>query len=326
MRSARERNSASSTGSAPSAGTAPSTGSATSSRRGRRHDRSSHHRGRPRRWGRGWLIATVLAAGLFGSLTTYVMGGAHNDPLSSAPPSGAPPHRRFPAGMAPPSAPAAAPTIRARRPTATPTPTSGETSDKTSADIDVPETGSGTFVTADAGGTKVGQGPHPLRYVVEIETGIDIAPTDAAKEIAGILAAPRGWTHDPDYAFQLVSAGAPHDLTVRIATPGTTDALCWAGIHQDTEGEYDCEVPDGVIVNLKRWVKGSPTFDGPIHDYRALIINHEMGHFLGWSHMTCPGPGRLAPVMMQQIKGLHGCRANAWPYDEDGDFISGPPA
>jgi hypothetical protein len=28
---------------------------------------------------------------------------------------------------------------------------------------------------------------------------------------------------------------------------------------------------------------------------------------------------------MQQIKGLHGCVANAWPYDEKGDLVTGPP-
>ncbi|MEV0263128.1 DUF3152 domain-containing protein [Streptomyces sp. NPDC050617] len=190
---------------------------------------------------------------------------------------------------------------------------------------DVPATGSGTFVTAHADGATVGSGSRPLRYVVEVESGLDISPSQAAKEIAAILAAPRGWTHDPGTAFRLVSAGAPHDLTVKIATPGTADAVCWAGIHQDTGGEYNCEVPGGVVVNLKRWVKGSPTFDGPIHDYRALIINHEMGHFLGHSHVTCAGPGRLAPVMMQQIKGLHGCVANAWPYDKNGRFVTGPP-
>ncbi|MEU8708196.1 DUF3152 domain-containing protein [Streptomyces sp. NPDC048565] len=209
-------------------------------------------------------------------------------------------------------------------PTASPTPSPSPSPSRT--EIDVPPTGSGTFVTAQAGGAAVGSGSHPLRYVVQVETGLDLSPSQAANEIAGILAAPRGWTHDPDNAFQLVSAGAPHDLTVQIATPGTADSLCWAGIQQDTGGEYNCEVPGGVVVNLKRWVKGSPTFDGPIHDYRALIINHEMGHYLGHSHVTCAGAGQLAPVMMQQIKGLHGCVANAWPYDKNGDFVTGPSA
>ncbi|MFB6875879.1 DUF3152 domain-containing protein [Streptomyces sp. NPDC056323] len=203
-------------------------------------------------------------------------------------------------------------------PTPTPTPTQPR------AEIDVPSGGTGSFITADAGRAKVGQGPRLLRYVVEVEAGLEISATEAANEIADILAAPRGWTRNQAYSFQLVGAGAHHDLTVKIATPVTADALCWAGIHQDTKGEYNCEVPDGVVVNLKRWVEGSPTFDGPIHDYRALIINHEMGHFLGHGHMTCAGPGQLAPVMMQQIKGLQGCAANAWPYDKNGHLVSGP--
>ncbi|WSB92273.1 DUF3152 domain-containing protein [Streptomyces cellulosae] len=218
--------------------------------------------------------------------------------------------------------PRATPTLT---PPPAPTPTAPSLS-PTRATTEVPEQGSGTFVTARSGGETVGQGSRPLRYVVEVEDGLDVSPSAAAEEIAEILGAPRGWTHDPDHAFQLVGAGAPHDLSIKIATPATADALCWDGIGQDTGGEYNCEVPDGVVVNLRRWVEGSPTFDGPIHDYRALIINHEMGHFLGHSHMTCGGEGRLAPVMMQQIKGLNGCMANAWPYDEDGDLVTGPAA
>ncbi|MEU3794544.1 DUF3152 domain-containing protein [Streptomyces fructofermentans] len=266
--------------------------------------RSSHRRGRPRSRGRRYLVGALAVAALLGSAAFFL------DDERSGTPSAAP-HRRGTATATP-------------TPPSTPTPTPKSTPTPTSTEIDVPLKGSGTFVTARSGGAKVGRGPRPLRYVVKVESGLDIPPARAADEIADILAAPRGWTENPAHSFQLVGAGEPHDLTVTIATPGTADALCWEGIQQDTQGVYNCEVPGGVVVNLKRWVSGSPTFDGPIHDYRALIINHEMGHFLGHTHRTCAGPGQLAPVMMQQIKGLHGCVANAWPYDKDGRLVTGP--
>ncbi|WP_078913820.1 DUF3152 domain-containing protein [Streptomyces sp. NRRL S-37] len=287
--------------------TPPAGGTAAGHRAGRRR-RSSRRRARPRRRGRNLLAGLLVAVGLLGS-AAYVLRGGWGDAPSSAPP----PRSTH-------VSPTPAPT-----PTPTPPPSPSPSPSPSRTEIAVPPTGSGTFVTAQADGEAVGSGSRPVRYVVEVETGLDVSPSQAADEIADILAAPRGWTHDPDNAFQLVGAGSPHDIKIRIATPGTADALCWAGIQQDTGGEYNCEVPGGVVVNLKRWVKGSPTFDGPIHDYRALIINHEMGHFLGHGHVTCGGAGRLAPVMMQQIKGLHGCVANAWPYDENGDLVTGPP-
>ncbi|MGV4891802.1 DUF3152 domain-containing protein [Streptomyces viridosporus] len=294
MYSARERQSA------------PATGSTAAGHRAGRRRRSAHRRGRPRRRGRSLLIGPLVAAGLLGS-AAYLLGGGRSDASS-----GAPHPRSTHVTPTPTPSPSASPS-------SSPSPSASRT------EIGVPPTGSGTFVTAQASGETVGSGSRPVRYVVEVETGLDISPSQAANEIAEILAAPRGWTHDPDNAFQMVGAGSPYDITIKIATPATADALCWAGIQQDTGGEYNCEVPGGVVVNLKRWVKGSPNFDGPIHDYRALIINHEVGHFLGHSHVTCGGAGRLAPVMMQQIKGLHGCVANAWPYDENGEFVTGPP-
>jgi len=71
-----------------------------------------------------------------------------------------------------------------------------------------------------------------------------------------------------------------------------------------------------VIINQDRWKHASPAWnaaDLALRDYRHMVVNHETGHWLGLGHAQCPGPGRLAPVMQQQSKGLQGCRFNPFP-------------
>ncbi|MBN3928625.1 DUF3152 domain-containing protein [Streptomyces verrucosisporus] len=218
-----------------------------------------------------------------------------------------------------PSAPASEPPS----PSPSPSPSTRETAESAEPSaIPVPATGPGTFTTAQASGEAVGQGTIRT-YRVQVEDGIELSARQAAQEVAAILAHPRGWTNDGVNGFRLV-AGGPADFTVKIATPGTADAICGAA-GLNTRGELNCAVGPTVVVNLKRWVLGSPQFAGPVTEYRALIVNHEIGHRIGHGHETCPGPGRPAPAMTQQIKGLKGCVANAWPYDTDGTYLGGPP-
>ncbi len=155
-----------------------------------------------------------------------------------------------------------------------------------------------------------------------MEDGTGVDPDEAAEDIAGILADPRGWAHGGTHSFHHVADGTA-GLVIRIATPATTDRIC-GSYGLDTGGEVNCRGGEEVMVNLKRWQLGSPRFDGSATEYRALIINHEVGHWLGRGHETCPGPGRPAPAMMQQIKGLRGCVSNAWPYDRTGRYLGGP--
>ena len=80
--------------------------------------------------------------------------------------------------------------------------------------------------------------------------------------------------------------------------------------------QWSCRVGRNVIINLTRWRHASAAWHRAgrsLRDYRHLVVNHETGHWLGHHHASCPRAGALAPVMMQQSKGTHGCRLNPWP-------------
>ncbi|WP_329119550.1 DUF3152 domain-containing protein [Streptomyces sp. NBC_01465] len=219
--------------------------------------------------------------------------------------------------LTPPS-PSDTPTPAASKAKAKSKPTPRTTPKKTT----VPASGPGTFTTAQSHGSPVGSGPL-RRYRVQVEDGSGVSASEAAAEIQTILANPRGWAAHGRGTFQLVATGG--DFIIRIATPATADRLCLESLGLHTHGELNCETADGVVVNLRRWQLGSPQFNGSAAEYRHLIINHEVGHQIGiHMHMACPGPGKLAPVMQQQIKGLDGCRSNAFPYATDGTYITGP--
>ncbi|WP_424212350.1 DUF3152 domain-containing protein [Streptomyces sp. BI20] len=186
----------------------------------------------------------------------------------------------------------------------------------------VPERGPGTFTAATAGGPQRGSGTAKT-FRVEVEKGSGIDANEAARAVDAVLGDRRGWVREPGVAFRMVAGGGAADLVVRIATPGTADRLC-SITTESLKGEANCRTGRFVVVNLRRWVEGSPQFDGPIAEYRALIVNHEVGHFLSRPHLGCAGPGQLAPAMMQQMRGLRGCKANAWPYRADGTTVRGP--
>ncbi|MFI8517672.1 DUF3152 domain-containing protein [Streptomyces sp. NPDC085481] len=283
---------------------------------GKRAAQQNRRRRREKRRSPGRLVLPVLA------LVLVSLGGgaalAHFNGTQSA---AAPPPVAV-ASPDPTTAPPSPEPTPTPKPKPKPVPTAKKTTKPAPKKTTVPQSGAGTFTTAQSTGDAVGSGGSLRRYRVQVEDGVDISAREAAEEIQKILAHPRGWAAHGRGRFQLVSENA--DFVIRIATPATADQLCLAN-GMNTHGELNCETTTGVVVNLKRWLLGSPTFAGGPAEYRHLIINHEVGHEIGIrQHMGCPGPGRLAPVMMQQIKGLNGCRSNAYPYDEDGIYITGP--
>jgi hypothetical protein len=165
----------------------------------------------------------------------------------------------------------------------------------------------GVFDAAPGAGAVLGHGTvHTFR--VEVERGSGVDPADFAAIVDGILGDPRGWTAGGGVAFQRVPSGG--SFTITLATPNTTDAIC---LPLHTNNKFSCHEGHRIVVNLRRWSEGTVDLPLSVPDYRANVINHEVGHELGKGHVGCPGPGLRAPVMMQQSKGLLGCIANSWP-------------
>ncbi|MEV4123009.1 DUF3152 domain-containing protein [Micromonospora sp. NPDC049645] len=173
------------------------------------------------------------------------------------------------------------------------------------------------------GETAPGQatGGQLLRYRVAVERDIRGLPAaDVATAITATLHDPRGWTAGGAWRLRRVGPGDPTDFTIYLATPGTRDTLC-----QDVpDGYTSCRNGGRVVLNVARWVTGVPGYGASLASYREYMVNHEVGHKLGYGHERCPGRGRPAPVMQQQTLGLHGCTANAWPFPNGRVRYSGP--
>ncbi len=173
---------------------------------------------------------------------------------------------------------------------------------------EVPPAGDGTFAVAPGTGAQVGDG-ELVRYTVEVEGGVPLEAAQVADVVEAVLADPRSWTAQGRWALQRVDADP--DARIVLTSPDTTDRLC-APLR--TRGELSCRNGDHVVLNAVRWTRGATSWGDDLAGYQQYVVNHELGHFLGNGHVSCPAAGQAAPVMLQQTIGLQGCTANAWPY------------
>ena len=177
----------------------------------------------------------------------------------------------------------------------------------------VPYRGPGTFTQAKLSQKSTAKRGRLVRYDVRVERGLPFDAAQTARIIQGILDDQRSWRGSGDWRFELVSSPKRADIHAYLATPATTDKLCAPLL---TRGSYSCQNQKSVVFNAKRWASGAKSYGTNVTGYRRYLVNHEFGHTLGRNHVGCPGKGRRAPVMMQQTKGLRGCRANSWPFPQ----------
>jgi hypothetical protein len=202
----------------------------------------------------------------------------------------------------------APPTTRPSTPRTT-KPSSKQTR-KPATKVVVPATGPGTYDAAGERAKPASNTGRLIRFDVKVERNLDIPADQAAEVIASILNDQRSWRGTGRVRFELVSADSDQaELHAYIVTPGTTDRLC---APLQTRGEVSCQNGNRIVLNAKRWLLGAKSYGTDLTNYRRYLVNHEFGHYLGHGHVGCPGRGKLAPIMLQQTKGLGGCRKNPW--------------
>ncbi|MFE0171508.1 DUF3152 domain-containing protein [Streptomyces sp. NPDC059002] len=165
------------------------------------------------------------------------------------------------------------------------------------------------------------------KYRVDVEKGLGLDGELFAQAVQKTLNDDRSWAHAGARTFERISSGKP-DFVITLASPGTTAAWCAKSGLDTTQDNVSCDsaATERVMINAYRWAQGAKTygdavkkeFGNVIFPYRQMLINHEVGHRLGFNHTDCTKDGDLAPVMQQQTKFLDHdgikCRANPWAF------------
>ncbi|MEM1364275.1 MAG: DUF3152 domain-containing protein [Pseudomonadota bacterium] len=160
-------------------------------------------------------------------------------------------------------------------------------------------------------------------YSIEVYSGLDLDILEVEAEIHRILLDRRGWNAAPNLKLvpftksqsaKSKSKRRP-DLVIRVVTPWQADHMCSP---LKVDSTLSCRNGGYVVINADRWKWAVPHWTASLAEYRAYVVNHEIGHFLGQGHQPCGDPAGdgsyPAHLMVQQSIGLEGCAPNGWPY------------
>ncbi|MDR2373070.1 MAG: DUF3152 domain-containing protein [Bifidobacteriaceae bacterium] len=152
-----------------------------------------------------------------------------------------------------------------------------------------------------------------VTYEIAAKGSVGVDLEDFAAQVAEFLADPKGW---PAAGIEFRRVPSDGMITVWLTEDSQVpsfSSICSTGL--------SCSIDRNIIINEVRWVESAPPGvmdDVPVRDYRMMVVNHEVGHWLGHhNHSYCPGAGQIAPLMMQQSKGLNGCVFNPYPLPSE---------
>lgn len=153
---------------------------------------------------------------------------------------------------------------------------------------------------------------HYVTYKIELQGELE-ATTDTAefsRLIAETLGDARGWVQ-AGYVFSSTGLATNADFKLILIQAELLNNV------PGCDSNWSCRSGVNVYINEDRWNGGTAAWNaagGNLRDYRHMVVNHEVGHWLGHGHYSCSdGENGLAPVMQQQSIDLQGCSFNPWP-------------
>lgn len=178
-----------------------------------------------------------------------------------------------------------------------PNPTGGPGFDAAKLSAELP--GGGPFTVQGTSTWRVISGAGPpfgsgqlLTYTIEIEDGVELegGPAGFASTVDSALRNPKSWIGSGRYQFQRIDDSRAAVLRISLTSQGTTRRLCGFRIPFDAS----CWKLDErrVVINTARWARGAVAFQGNVVQYQQYVVNHEVGHGLGFPHVACDGLGR----------------------------------
>lgn len=150
-------------------------------------------------------------------------------------------------------------------------------------------------------------------YQVETRGSIRTSLDEFKTQANATLNDKRGWAA-MNISFKEVATDGEFTLFLSEASQMTSFSA------EGCDNTYSCVVGRNVVINQDRWLGATEAWNaggGSLRDYRHMVVNHEVGHWLGHGHIQCGGPGQSAPVMQQQSMDLQGCKFNPWPLERE---------
>ncbi|MCQ2570912.1 MAG: DUF3152 domain-containing protein [Candidatus Saccharibacteria bacterium] len=133
-------------------------------------------------------------------------------------------------------------------------------------------------------------------------------------KVAEIFVDARGWSRAGVKFTEVEEGGRLHMV---LASPSevkkASPSVC--------SSELSCHVNETIYINDDRWNGASEAYRGlgvSVPNYQTMVVNHEVGHFLGHNHMSsCGVSSGVGSIMIDKAANLGTCLPTYWPLPNE---------